>query len=120
MRIAGVGGIVLMLGSATLEAGQSGQSSLEAISRGLQQPTSVSLTIPPLSIPDETHRLGILTLATPNIGKGEFFKVSLPVGALATRFAGGIAKARYQRRERKAREAVARDLRDFQARQTAK
>ena len=120
MRIASVGCIALMLGSATLEA-QSDQSSLEAISRGLQQPRSVSLISPPVfSVPDETHRFGILTLASPNIGKGEFFKVSLPVGELATRVAGAISNARYQRRERKAREAVARDLREFQARQTAK
>jgi hypothetical protein len=120
MRTAGVGCVALMLGSATLAA-EAGQSSLEAISRGLQQPTSLSLISPPVFVvPDETHRFGILTLASPNIGKGEFFKVSLPVGELATRVTGAISNALYQRRERKAREAVARDLREFLARRTAK
>jgi len=120
MRIAGVGCLVLMLTAATLEAGQPGQS-LEAVSRGLQKPQPLSFDIPPIvSIPDETRRFGIFTLTTPDVTRGEFFRVSVPVGEFVTGVAGKISKARYQRRERKAREAVARDLREFQAQQQAK
>ena len=121
MRIAGVGCLVVMLSAATLEAGQSNQSSLEAVSRGLQKPQPLSLDIPPIvSIPDETRRFGVFTLTTPDITRGEFFRVSVPVGEFVTGVAGKISKARYQRRERKAREAVARDLREFQAQQQAR
>ena len=121
MRIAGIGCLVLMLGATTLDAGQSSQSSLEAVARGLQKPQPLSLDIPPIvSIPDETHRFGVFTVTTPDITRGEFFRVSLPVGEFVTGVAGKISMARYQRRERKAREAVARDLREFQARQPAK
>lgn len=120
MRIASIGCAVVMLGSATLEAGQSAQS-LEAISKGLQRTPSLSFVIPPdVSIPDETHRVGFLTLTTPDASRGEFFRVQVPVGELVTGVVGKISKARYRRRERKAREAVARDLREFQAQQQAK
>jgi hypothetical protein len=119
LRIAGFGCAVVMFGVATVEAHQSDQS-LEAISRGLQKPQQVSLEIPPLvAIPQDKVQLGFVTLETPDT-RGEFIKLSLPVGEFATGLVRKISKARYQRRERKARETVQRDLREFNAQQKAK
>ena len=109
MRIAGVGCLVLIVGLATLEARQSDPST-ERIRRGLQK-QQVSMDIPPIvAVPDERLRFGILTLEVPDT-RGEFIKVSVPVGELTTRLTRKISQARYQRRERKARETVERELR---------
>jgi hypothetical protein len=113
VRFACAGYLFLTIGLATVEARQSDQS-VEAIWRGLQK-QQVSMDIPPIvAIPDERHRFGILTLETPDT-RGEFVKVSVPVGDLTMRLARKISKARYHRRERKARETIEGELREFQA-----
>lgn len=122
MRISSVGCAVMVAFSfAPLEA-QSDQSvSLEAVRQALQKPQRLSLVIPPVFplVPQGNRRLGILTLAAPNTN-GEMVKVVLPIGEFTTRLARKISRAQHQRGEIKAREAVERALRDFQAQQVAK
>jgi hypothetical protein len=123
MRIAGVGCVVMVAFSlASLEAQQSDQSvSVEAVRQALQKPQRLSLVIPPVFplVPQGNRRIGILTLAAPDTN-GEIVKVVVPIGELTTRLARKISSAQYRRGERKAREAVERSLRDFQAQQAAK
>jgi hypothetical protein len=123
MRIVCVGCAVMVAFSvASLEAQRSDQSvSVEAVRQALQKPPRHSLVIPPVFslVPQGNRRLGILTLAAPDTN-GEIVKVVVPIGELTTRLARKISSARRQRGERKAREAVERDLRDFQVQQAAK
>jgi hypothetical protein len=73
--------------------------------------TSVNFTEP---VP---HKLGLLKLLPPDIRSGEFIRVSVPVGDLIARAVRGVRAAQYRRAEQKAREAVKRELLDFEARQ---
>lgn len=124
MRIARVGCTLLVaLGAASVEAQQSDHSaSMETIRQALRRPPPHSLTLPPTftSEPDGSMRLGILTLTAPDTTNGEIVRVVVPIGELTTSLARRISSAQRQRRERKAREAVERDLRDFQAQRAAK
>ena len=63
------------------------------------------------------RQFGILKLLPPDSRSGEFIRVSVPVGDLVTRGVRGVQAAQYRRAERKAREAVKRELSDFEARQ---
>jgi hypothetical protein len=63
------------------------------------------------------RKFGILKLLPPDSRSGEFIRVSVPVGDLVARAVRGVRAAQYRRAERKAREAVQRELSDFEARQ---
>ena len=88
----------------------------------LQRPQPPSLVIPETLTwePGERTRLGVLTLAVPDATKGEMVRVIVPIGELTTGLARRMSSAQRHRRERKAREAVERDLRDFLAQRAAK
>jgi hypothetical protein len=64
-----------------------------------------------------SRNVGILKLLPPDIRSGEFIRVSVPVGDLIARAVRGVRAAKYRRAEQKAREAVKRELSDFEARQ---
>lgn len=115
MRISGIAcAVVATLGLASAEAQEPGQSvSTEAVLQALQK-TQQPLSIPFLLVPEGNRRFGFLTLETPD-KRGEFVKVSVPVGDWSMRVARKVSSAQRQRRERKARETVERALRDFQA-----
>jgi len=121
MRIVAIGGVILMLSIASLDAQQPEQS-FDAISRALQRSQPSSILVPRLfpAVPEGTTRLGFLTLATPDAASGEFVKVVVPIGDLTTRLTRKISSAQYRRRERKARETVERALREFQSQQVTK
>lgn len=74
----------------------------------------LTLTIPEWSEPGP-RRFGPLTLLPPD-ARGEAIKVMMPVGEIAARAAHAVSNARYRRAERKAREAVRRELDAFHAR----
>jgi hypothetical protein len=100
--------------AAPASAQQPESSSLQRVRVSLQNPpVQSSLVIPPTDEPGRV-RLGILTLVPPQL-RGEMVRVSLPVGELATRAVRGLAAANRRRAERKAREDVQRELRQFEA-----
>ncbi len=74
----------------------------------------LTLTIPEWSEPGP-RRFGLFTLLPPDT-RGEAIKVMIPVGEIAARAAHALSNARYRRAERKAREAVRRDIDAFHAR----
>jgi hypothetical protein len=117
MRIAAVGcTLLLALGVRSAEAQSDRSPSTEAIRLALREVQPRSLILPTfIPEPEAARRLGILTLADPDPTKGEIVRVVIPIGELTTRLTRKIASAQRQRRERKAREAVERDLRDFLA-----
>ena len=63
-------------------------------------------------IPPDQRRIGILTVLPPET-RGEFFRISVPIGALITGLARSVASAQHRRAEREARDEVAKALEDF-------
>jgi len=124
MRTAGVACVLMVAFSqASLGAQQADQRlSVEFVRQVGQLPAPPSLVVPRdlASVPPANRRLGILTLAVPDAEHGEVVKVIVPIGEVTARLTRRISSAHRQRRERKAREAVERDLRDFLAQQAAK
>ncbi len=80
--------------------------SLERISVALQQPAPVFGATPvPTDPPPVSRKLGPLTLVQPEM-RGEFVRVSLPVGELISRAVDGIRTAAMRRQEAAARREV--------------
>jgi hypothetical protein len=119
MRMAGCCAIVLTFGLASLSAQKPDQSIPdEVIWLGLQKTPARSLVIPPAWVwdPPSKRLFGGLTLVAPQT-RSEIVRVAVPVGELTTQLARKVSNARHRRSERKARETVERDLRDFLAQQ---
>jgi hypothetical protein len=89
-------------------------SSLQRVRVSLQNPPNQTWLANPVWDDSSPRRIGILTLVAPQ-KRGEIVRVSLPVGELATRAVRGVAAASRRRAERKAREDVQRELRQFEA-----
>ncbi|HTM32339.1 MAG TPA: hypothetical protein VL263_13595 [Vicinamibacterales bacterium] len=88
--------------------------SLERISIALQQPAPVFGTTPvPTDPPRVSRKLGPLTLVQPEIMRGEFVRVSLPVGELVSRAVDHIRTAALRREEAAARREVDAALKAF-------
>jgi hypothetical protein len=105
---------IVALSWASAEAQQANSPvSVDAIAAGLKQPHSIALPPAVTWIPPANPRLGPLTLTAPDVSRGQFVKVVVPVGEWTTRLGRSISSARYHRRERKARVEVERDLRAF-------
>ena len=68
---------------------------------------------------DQNRSFGIVAFIAPET-RGEMVRVRVPIGELTTRLARSITDARRRRAERKAREHVERELREFLARSPAK
>jgi hypothetical protein len=99
--------VLLLLAPLVRAHGDAAQARLAAPERPL------ILTTPDWTAP-EPRRFGVFTLLPPQ-SKGEVIRMMVPVGEIATRTARAISTARYRRAERKAREAVQRDLDAFRA-----
>jgi len=79
---------------------------LERISIALQQPAPVFGTTPvPTDPPPVSRKLGPLTLVQPEM-RGEFVRVSLPVGELISRAVDRVRTAAMRRQEAAARREV--------------
>ena len=100
--------VVLILGPAV----RADAGAAQVRSETPEQP--LTLTIPEWSEPGP-RRFGPVTLLRPDT-RGEAIKLMVPVGEIAARAAHAVSNARYRRAERKAREAVRRDLDAFHAR----
>ena len=89
-------------------------SSLQRIRASLQNPPiQPKASTPPWGEPGPP-RIGILTLVAPQ-RRGEFVRVSLPVGDLVTRAVRVAGASKQRRAERKARDEVQRALIEFEA-----
>jgi hypothetical protein len=78
-----------------------------------QQPISVDgVPVFTVSKPDE-FRVRVLTFLPPD-APGQFVRIRVPVGALASRAVHSIADAHHRRAENAARDDVARALAEFQ------
>jgi hypothetical protein len=93
-------------------AAQQRDRSLEKASIALQQPP---LAVP-IFEPPPPATLGPFTFATPRL-RGEFIRLSLPVGEYASRVAREIGAANRRRHEAAARRRVEAELKAFLAQQ---
>ena len=93
--------------------------SMESLRAALQQQSpQPSILIPTYPwVAPKTTRLGPLTLMPPDT-RGEMIKVMVPVGDLVSRAARNMSNARRRSAERRAKETVSRELRDFLAQQS--
>jgi hypothetical protein len=91
---------------------QERERSLERITVALQQPSPIVRGFAPLDN-DLPKKLGLITVVPPVL-RGEFVRVSVPVGELVTGAVRGIASARRRRQEAGARRQVEADLRLFE------
>ena len=88
--------------------------SLDKISLALQQPAPIFGTTPvPTDPPRVLRKLGPLTLVQPEMMRGEFVRVSLPVGELISRAVDRIRTAALRREEAAARREVDAALKAF-------
>jgi hypothetical protein len=111
MRLSSLYLVVLLLLARSVRAhGGTAQVRIELPERPL------ILTIPDWKEP-EPRRFGIVTLLPPQ-SPGEAIRAMVPVGEIAARAGHAISTARYRRTERKAREAVQRDLDAFHTRRS--
>ena len=95
--------------------GQERDRSLERISLTLEQPPAVLRRFD--SLYDATpKKFGIFTLLPPT-GRGEMFRLSIPIGELATRAFRSVAAAKRRRQEAAARREVEAALEWFKAQQ---
>jgi hypothetical protein len=89
------------------------EPSLEKFSIALQQPASIFGAIPLTTEPPPVRRkLGPLTLVHPEM-RGEFVRVSIPVGELISRAVDRIRTAAVRRQEAAARREVEAALQAF-------
>jgi hypothetical protein len=118
MRIA-IGGSFVLAFSLAASAGAQhsdrpvGVDSLRMALQKPRQPSIVIPAVPPWVAPD-TARVGILTFVAPDTN-GEMVKIVFPVGELTSRAAHALSTAHRRRVDRKARDEVLRELREFLA-----
>ena len=69
---------------------------------------------PALITPEPIAKMwGGTALVQPDVARGEFVRINVPVGEMTMKAARAIQKARHQRAQRKARERVDRALQEF-------
>jgi hypothetical protein len=107
-----VGGVI----SVRAQQSEPSSASLKRIRAALQSPqqpiSGDGVPLFTVSKPDE-FRLGVLTFLPPD-APGEFVRIRVPVGALASHAVHSIATAHHRRADNAARDEVARALAEFQ------
>jgi hypothetical protein len=107
-----VGGVI----SVRAQQSEPSSESLKQIRAALQSPqqpiSGDGVPLFTVSKPDE-FRLGVLTFLPPD-APGEFVRIRVPVGALASHGVHSIADAHHRRAENAARGEVARAVAEFQ------
>ena len=97
-------GFVVSLACAADAQAQERDRTLERIAVALEQPSSIAGGIAPFDS-DLPKKLGPLTVVRPML-RGEFVRVSVPVGEWLTGAVRGVAGAHRRRKERAARRKV--------------
>jgi hypothetical protein len=100
-----------LLGTAAAAAQQvSTAESLRTAIQQSSQPTVFTPAVPGWFAP--RRDLGVLTLVQPTT-RGEMIRVVVPIGDLVSRASRSVSRVSGSRAERRARERVARELREF-------
>jgi hypothetical protein len=110
MRGLAAGILVSSICSAPLTA-QERDRSLERINLALEQPSPLARHLGPVET-STPATIGIFTVVPPVL-RGEMIRVSLPIGAVATRAFKGVAAANQRRKEAAAKRRVEAELKEF-------